>query len=142
MDELSKQLKIALTELALEKNSKEFSVPFEGLRLRSLYTENEKEILLKNLDMLKAEKFLSVYNMDKDFLSFSISPDISIPSITQSERNIVIDRAIMRALLFRLYQEYRNRNSTLAKYPLAELSGVPEFNLEVQRREQLLRLVF
>lgn len=124
---ISKQVLASITELAICKKTKEIKTPWAGLRLRATLKENEDDILRQELDNLRDNlKAIGSWHLEGDHVLIILSDNQKIPSADLSQEEIVCDRAIRRALMYRLYEEYRKTGRDAVHYPLVQLKEVLE----------------
>jgi predicted nucleotide-binding protein len=127
ISDISKQVLASITELAICKGSKELRTPWAGLRLRATLKENEDDILRQELDNLRDNlKAIDTWYMQGDHVLIVLSESQNIPSTNLSEKETVCDRAIRRALIYRLYEQYRKTGRDAVHYPLVQLKEVLE----------------
>ncbi len=135
MDETTKQVLASIIELAIFKDSRKITTPWAGLRLRATFREDEDYLLRSELDNLRdGEKVIDSWTKEGDSVSITISQSQEIPIASSSEKDAVSDRAIRRALIFKLYEEYRRSGNLCAQYPLVQLSDILETSQEEIRR--------
>ncbi len=138
MNDISKQVLTAIIELSICKDSTKIKTPWAGLRLRATLREGEDTALHKALDDLRDnEKSIESWSIEGDSVVIALSEEQKIPMVSSlSEREIICDRAIKRALLYRLYEEYRKSDNRYVHYPLAQLKDILETT-----KEEIFRLV-
>lgn len=127
ISDISKQVLASITELAICKATKEVRIPWAGLRLRATLKENEDHVLRQELDNLRDNlKAIDAWRLEEDHVLIVLSDNQKIPSANLSEAETVCDRAIRRALIYKLYEEYRKTGRDAVHYPLVQLKEVLE----------------
>ena len=127
ISDISKQVLVSITELAICKATKEVTIPWAGLRLRATLKENEDHVLRQGLDNLRDNlKAIDAWYLEGDHVLIVLSDNQKIPSANLSEAETVCDRAIRRALIYKLYEEYRKTGRDAVHYPLVQLKEVLE----------------
>ena len=127
ISDISKQVLVSITELAICKATKEVTIPWAGLRLRATLKENEDHVLRQGLDNLRDNlKAIDAWHLEGDHVLIVLSDNQKIPSANLSEAETVCDRAIRRALIYKLYEEYRKTGRDAVHYPLVQLKEVLE----------------
>lgn len=121
MNDTSKYVFIAIIELCALNGTKDIQVPVLGLLLRSCLRENDEPTVLESLQSLQSEGMLLEWKCANSFFSIVLAEDQKAPSATQDELEVVGSRAIRRALLYKLFSEYKRQNSTYVHFPLASL---------------------
>lgn len=122
MNDTSKYVFTAIIELCVLNGSKDIQVPVLGLFLRSCIRENDEQILLESLGSLQSEGLLLEFQRANDFFRIVVANDQNIPSASQDEIEILESRAIRRALIYKLFSEYKLQSSTYVHFPLASLA--------------------
>jgi|GEM_PF-2257466 len=138
MNAISKQVLIAIIELSICKGSKVIKTSWEGLRLRATLRASEDALLDQALnDLRDNEKDIEKWSAQASLVEIIVSETKQIPTANSvSEKEVICDRAIERALLSRLYEEYRSSGKPHVRYPLAALSDALETS-----KEEIYRLV-
>jgi hypothetical protein len=127
MDEISKQVLSSIIELSICKDSRQIITPWGGLMLRASLKENEDNLLCAALDNLRdIEKAIGSWIIGDDLVTISISDGQQIPTASQSEKEVVCDKSIRRALLCKLFEEYRRTGNNFTHYPLVQLKDILE----------------
>lgn len=127
ISDVSKFVLASITELAICKDTKEIRTPLAGLRLRATLKENEDHVLRQELDNLRDNlKAIDTWHLEGDHVLIVLSDNQKIPSANLSQKETVCDRAIQRALIYRLYEEYRKTGRDAVHYPLVQLKEVLE----------------
>lgn len=127
MKDVSKQVLAAIIELAICKESNRIRTPWAGLRLRAAIKENEDEILRSALhDLEESEKALDHWSIEDDIVVTKLSEGQGVPTATPSEKEAICDRALRRALVFKLYEEYRRKGNNVTHFPLVQLKEILE----------------
>jgi len=142
MNTISKQVLIAIMELSICKGRRVIKTPWEGLRLRAALRSNEDEILVKALDDLRDnENDIESWSNYDSLVEIAIAKKRGVPAPDSvSDKEVICDRAIERALLHRLYEEYRATGERHLHYPLARLYEALETSKdEIYRLVQILQ---
>ncbi len=127
ISDISKQVLGSITELAICKDTKEIRTPWAGLRLRATLKENEDDVLRQELDNLRVNlKAIDTWHVEGDHVLIVLSDNQKIPNANLSQKETVCDQAIRRALIYRLYEEYRKTGRDAVHYPLVQLKEVLE----------------
>jgi predicted nucleotide-binding protein/predicted ArsR family transcriptional regulator len=131
MKETSRQVLASIIELAILKDSRKIKTPWAGLRLRATFREDEDLLLQSELDNLRdVEKLINSWTEEGESVSITISGSHEIPTANSGEKDAVSDRAIRRALIFKLYEEYRKSGNLSGQYPLVQLRDILETSQE------------
>lgn len=142
MNTISKQVLIAIMELSICQGKRVIKTPWEGLRLRTALRTSENDLLTQALDDLRDnEKDIERWSIQEPLVEIVIAESKKVPAPdSMSDREVICDRAIERALLHRLYEEYRNTGQRHLHYPLAGLSEALESSKdEIYRLVQVLQ---
>jgi len=121
VNDTSKYVFIAIIELCALNGTKDIQVPVPGLLLRSCLRENDEQTILESLQSLQSEGLLLEWKRSNSFFRIELAGDQKIPSASQDELEVVGSRAIRRALMYKLFSEYKQQNSTYVHFPLASL---------------------
>ncbi len=131
MNETTKQVLASIIELAIFKISRQITTPWAGLRLRATFRKDEDLLFRSELDSLRdIEKVINSWTIEGDSVSITISENQEIPTTTSSQKDAVSDRSIRRALIFKLYEEYRKSGNVYTHYPLVQLKDILESSQE------------
>lgn len=140
MNDISKQVLTAIIELAICKDTMEITTPWAGLRLRAALRENEDGILSEALDDLRdKETSIISWHIEDASVVIAVATRQKIPESSPSEKEIICDRALKRALLYHLYEKYRSDGQRFTNYPLAQDKDILESSKdEIYRIVELL----
>ena len=96
---------LTISERALieRKNSLVFNM--EGLRLKALIREQDKEEIEEYLKLLTEKGHLDSYDIRGDSANVILSKDITLPEMETSQRGLIEENVVRRAVLFRLFEE-------------------------------------
>lgn len=123
MNDTSKYVFIAIVELCALNGAKDIQVPEQGLLLRSCLRENDETTLLEAFQALQSEGLLKDWRRANSFFNIVLADDQQIPSASQDELEVAGSRAIRRALMYKLYSEYKLQNHIHVHFPLASLDA-------------------
>lgn len=137
MDEIRGHILNSIIELVIAQDSKQIRTHWSGLRLRAALKENEDEVLRNELDDLKdVERVVKNWNIENDMVVIDVADEQKIPEVDLSTKEIVCDRAIRRALIYKLYEEYRRSGNSFTHYALGQLKDILEIT-----KDEILRHV-
>lgn len=131
MNDTCKYIFATIIELCVINGTKDIYVPISGLLLRSCLRETDESILEESLETLKSDKSFFECRRDNSHFHVVVADDQVIPSVSSDEIEIIASRAIRRALVYKLFSEYKQKNHKHVHFPLATLDAY----LEIGKKE-------
>jgi len=131
-----RRLLVAIAEAAVIEEQNDVLLNKEGLRLKALIREQDTGKIAGYLSELEENGYITKWGIVGDLLSIVLARTLSLPDIETSHRELVWDNVLRRAILFRLYEEVRNKGYRVtAQVALSELAD----NLQVKSAQDIAR---
>ncbi len=127
---------VAIFELSLIKKDRKFNTYWEGLRLRSSIRWDQEAILKTNLNSIQNKfGFLQNWEIVNDQVKIEINQNITVPQFSPIQIEKINESSLRRALLFKLYEEFRKQSSRFAMHSLINEVTSLEVSEDDIRRE-------
>jgi predicted nucleotide-binding protein len=122
-----KRLLVTIIEMSVIEQKHKILTTVEGLRLKALIREQDKEKMTEYLQELKEKGFLDQWIITGPGFNILLSDKIPLLDVETSKRESIEDNVIRRAILFRLFEEGRKSDYlVMAQVALTPLSTILE----------------